>query len=275
MIFTVELIFIGAVTGVISGMIGVGGGFIFIPLLTMIGVPMRSAVGLSLLFVACVATSGALSHLRQGTGDLMVASVVIPGALITVPVGSYCSGILPNRLLEVLFGLLVLIAAVALYWQSLQRTPFSGAPVLGSGTTRPSWIVLRRAKVHGADYLFPVNLLRGFAAGAATGFLAGLLGVGGGAFLVVLLILIVGVPVPIAAGTSLIAIVIPAVAGAVTHFSLGHIDTASAIPTVLAGILGAVLGTSGTVILSESRLQSIMIWLLVFVALYMIMRGIV
>jgi uncharacterized membrane protein YfcA len=131
MTLTLELVVIGALTGVISGLIGVGGGFIFIPLLTMIGMPMRSAAGLSLVFVACVATSGAVSHYRQGTGDLMVAAVVLPGALVTVPVGSYCSAILPNRLLEVLFGLLVLVAALALHWQSAQQKPFPGAPVVG------------------------------------------------------------------------------------------------------------------------------------------------
>lgn len=275
MIFTLELILIGAVTGIISGLIGVGGGFIFIPLLTMIGVPMRSAAGLSLLFVACVATSGAVSHYRQGTPDLMVASVVIPGALITVPVGSYCSGILPNSLLEVLFGVLVLAAAFALYWQSTQRTPFSGPPVLGSGTTRPFWIVMRRATIQGSDYFFPVSLLHGFGVGVVTGFLAGLLGLGGGSILVVLLILIVGVPAPIAAGTSLLAILIPALVGAMTHYGLGHIDVASAIPTIVAGILGAVLGAKGTSVLSESHLRDVMVGLLALVAVYMIGRGIV
>lgn len=275
MVLTVEMILIGAITGVVSGLIGVGGGFIFIPLLTLIGVPMRSAAGLSLVFVACVATSGAVSHYRQGTGDLMIASVVIPGGLVTVPVGSYCSSILPNTVLEVLFGLLVLVAASALHWQSAAQKPFPGSPVVGGGTTRPFWIVLRRAKVHGAEYLFPVNLLRGLAVGGVMGFLAGLLGVGGGSILVVLLILIVGVPASIAAGTSLLGIVIPALAGALTHYGLGHIDTATAVPAVLAGTIGAVLGARGTTILSESRLQSVMVWLLVLVAVYMIGRGII
>lgn len=275
MTLTLELVVIGALTGVISGLIGVGGGFIFIPLLTVIGMPMRSAAGLSLVFVACVATSGAVSHYRQGTGDLMVAAVVVPGALVTVPVGSYCSAILPNRLLEVLFGLLVLVAASALHWQSAQQKPFPGAPVVGSGTTRPVWVVLRRAKVNGTEYLFPVNLLRGFAVGGIVGFLAGLLGVGGGSLLVVLLILVVGVPASIAAGTSLLGIIIPALAGALTHYGLGHIDMASAVPAVLAGVLGAVLGARGTLTLSESRLQSIMVWLFVLVAAYMIGRGII
>ncbi len=275
MFFTVELILIGVIAGIVSGLIGVGGGFIFVPLLTLIGVPMRSAAGLSLLFVACAATTGAVSHWRQGTGDLVVAAVVIPGALITVPVGSYWSGVLPNSLLEMLFGSFVLVAALALYWQSIQQKPFPGAPVVGSGLTRPAWIVLRRAKLNGAEYRFPVNLLRGFAVGGTVGLIAGLLGVGGGALLVVLLILVVGLPAPLAAGTSLLCIVIPSLAGAITHLGLGHIDAWSAIPAVLAGILGAFIGAKGTLLLSASRLQSVILWLLILVAVYMIGRGII
>ncbi|MFQ5881894.1 MAG: sulfite exporter TauE/SafE family protein [Candidatus Methylomirabilales bacterium] len=274
MIFTLELLVVGAVTGLVSGLIGVGGGFIFIPLLTLIGVPMRSAAGLSLLYVAFTATSGAASHYRQGTTDFMVASAVAPAALITVPVGSYYSGILPNSILQVTFGLLVLAAASALQWQSTRRNPFPGVSILGTGMNRPIWVVVRRAKVQGNEYLFPVSLLRGVAVGGVTGFLAGLLGLGGGSLLVVLLMLVVGVPAPIAAGTSLLAILIPAIAGAITHYGLGHINIVSAIPAVLAGILGSVLGARGTVILSEARLQSIMIWLLALVAVYMIGRGI-
>jgi uncharacterized protein len=274
MFFTLELILIGVITGLVSGLIGVGGGFIFIPLLTLIGVPMRSAAGLSLLFAACVSASGALSHYRQGTSDLMVAGVVTPGALITVSVGSYYSGVVPNNVLEVLFGLLVLVAALALRWQSAQRNPFPGAPVVGGGMIRPVWVVMRRAKVHDAEYLFPVSLLRGVAVGAVTGFLSGLLGVGGGWLMVTLFILVVGVPVQIAIGTSLLCILFPSLLGAMTHFALGHIDFASAIPAVLAGILGAVLGAKGTVVLLASRLQTIMIWLLGIVAVYMIGRGI-
>ncbi|MFQ5802628.1 MAG: sulfite exporter TauE/SafE family protein [Candidatus Methylomirabilales bacterium] len=272
--FTLELVIVAAITGLVSGLIGVGGGFLFVPLLALIGLPMRSAAGLSLIYVACISTSGAVVHYRQGTADPVVAAAVVPGALITVSVGSYCSSILPNSLLEVLFGVLVLAAALALRWQSGQHRRVPGAPVVEGRTTRPRWIVLRRARVHGDEYLYPVSLLYGMVVGGGTGFLSGLLGVGGGWLLTTLFILVVGVPVPIAVGTSLLSIVFPSLVGAVTHYGLGHIDAAAAIPAVLAGILGAVLGTRGTVILSASRLQSIMMWLLGVVAVYMIGRGV-
>jgi hypothetical protein len=275
MFFTAELILIGAVTGLLSGMLGAGGGFLFVPLLTLVGVPMRSAAGLSLLYVACVATAGAVSHCRQRTADVKVAAAVIPGGVMAVPLGSYCSGVLSNDLLQVIFGLTVLGGALGLHWQSTHRTPFPGVPVLGSGMQRPPWVILRRARVQGVEYLFPVNLLRGLVVGAITGFLSGLLGVGGGPVMVALLILLVGVPVQIAMGTSLLAIVVPAVAGGITHYGLGHIDIASALPAVLAGAMGAVFGARGTLAVSAHRLESILVWLLALVGVYMIGQGIV
>jgi hypothetical protein len=129
--------------------------------------------------------------------------------------------------------------------------------------------------VQGAEYLFPVSLLRGLVVGAITGFLSGLLGVGGGPIMVALLILLVGVPVQIAMGTSLLAIVVPAVAGVITHYGLGHIDILSAVPAVLAGALGAVFGARGALVLSAHRLESILVWLLTLVGAYMIGQGIV
>jgi len=93
--------------------------------------------------------------------------------------------------------------------------------------------------------------------------------------MVALLILLVGVPVQIAMGTSLLAIVVPAVAGVITHYGLGHIDIASAVPAVLAGALGAVFGARGALVLSAHRLESILVWLLTLVGAYMIGQGIV
>jgi len=273
MLFTLELILVGAVTGLLSGLLGVGGGFLFVPLLTLIGVPMRSAAGLSLLYVACIAAAGAVSHCRQGTADVKVAAAAIPGGVIVVPLGSYCSALLPNGLLQMTFGLLVLAAAGGLFWQSAERNPFPGVAVVGSGTRRPPWVIMRRARVQGVEYVFPVSLLRGFLVGAITGFFSGLVGVGGGPILVALLILVVGVPVHIAMGTSLLIIVLPAVGGAVAHYGLGHIDLASAVPAMLAGALGAVLGARRTLLLPAEGLKSLMIWLLVLVAIYMVGRG--
>lgn len=274
MILTLELVAIGAITGLLAGLLGVGGGFLLIPLLTLVEIPMRSAVGLSLLYVACTATSGAISHYRQGTIDLLVASAVIPGGLLTVPLGAYYSGVLSNSTLQVIFGLLALGAAVALHWQSTQQDLFPGLSVLGTGLRRSPWVVPRRTRVRGIEYLFPVNLLRGAAVGVVIGFISGLLGVGGGWLLLPLLILVVGVPIPLAVGTSLLAILIPAVVGVFTHYGLGHLDARTAFPIVLGGVIAAVPGAQGTALIPAARLRHLLTLLLIVVGIYMTAQGI-
>lgn len=274
MIPTLELVAIGAMTGLLAGLLGVGGGFLLIPLLILVEIPMRSAVGLSLLYVACTAASGAISHYRQGTIDLFVAFAVIPGGMLTVPLGAYYAGVLSNNTLQVIFGLLALGAAVALHWQSVQQDPFPGLSVLGTGLRRPPWVFPRRTRVRGTEYLFPVNLLRGAGVGVVIGFISGLLGVGGGWLLLPLLILVVGVPIPIAAGTSLLAILVPAIVGVFSHYGLGHLDVRTALPIVLGGVIGAVLGARGTALISSARLRHLLLLLLIVVGISMIAQGI-
>jgi uncharacterized membrane protein YfcA len=199
---------------------------------------------------------------------------VIPGGLLTVPIGAYYSGVLSNSILQVIFGLLALGAAVALHWQSAQQDLFPGLSVLGTGPRRSPWVVPRRTRVRGVEYLFPVNLLRGAAVGMIIGFVSGLLGVGGGWLLLPLLILMVGVPTPIAAGTSLLAILVPAVVGVLAHYGLGHLDVHTALPLILGGVVAAILGARGTTLISAARLRHLFTALLIIVGISMIAEGI-
>jgi len=81
------------------------------------------------------------------------------------------------------------------------------------------------------------------------------------------------IPVPVAIGTSLVAIVAPALAGVVTHYRLGNLDFGRAVPLVLAGIAGARGGAWGIVWVSERRLKQVLVALLLLGGSYMFMRG--
>lgn len=111
--FTLEMIIIGGLTGVLSGLLGVGGGFIMIPLLIATGFLMRGAVAVSLLYVTFTAASGTLRHLRLGTVDPILGLILLSGATPMVLVGSHYSTILPHQTLQVVFALLVMGAAAA------------------------------------------------------------------------------------------------------------------------------------------------------------------
>ncbi|MGH7364567.1 MAG: TSUP family transporter, partial [Candidatus Methylomirabilales bacterium] len=104
-------------------------------------------------------------------------------------------------------------------------------------------------------------------------FISGLLGLGGGWLLVPLLVLFMGIPVPVAVGTSLVAMVAPALAGAVTHYRLGNLDPGRAVPLVLAGVAGERAGAWGVLRVPERYLKRALVGLLLLGGAYMLVRG--
>lgn len=265
------MVLIGGLTGVLSGLLGVGGGFVLIPLLSAVQIPIPEAVGITLFYVVFVAVAGAWGHIRQGTVDWVLAATVAGGAVPTAPLGSLAASHVPVALLEVAFGGLAFAACAGLFFR---REPRPGGPALGPPRGRTgAYILWRRHRYGGTEHVFPVNLLRGVLLGGAIGFIAGLLGLGGGWLLVPALVLLMDIPVPVAIGTSLVAIVAPALAGVVTHYRLGNLDFGRAVPLVLAGIAGARGGAWGIVWVSERRLKQVLVVLLLLGGSYMFMRG--
>jgi hypothetical protein len=265
------MVLIGGLTGLLSGLLGVGGGFILIPLLSAVRIPIPEAVGMTLLYVVFVAVAGAWGHIRQDTVDWVLAATVAGGAVPTAPLGSLAATHVPVVFLEVTFAGLAFAACAGLF---LRREGRPGVPAPGPPRGRTgAYILWRRHRYAGAEHVFPVNLFRGVLLGGAIGFVAGLLGLGGGWLLVPSLVLLMDIPVPVAIGTSLVAIVVPALAGVVTHYHLGNLDFGRAVPLVLAGIAGARGGAWGIVWVSERRLKQALVGLLLLGGSYMLLRG--
>jgi hypothetical protein len=265
------MVLIGGLTGVLSGLLGVGGGFVLIPLLSATQVPIREAVATSLLYVVFVAAAGAWSHLRQGTVDWVLAATLAGGAIPAAPLGSLAAHHLPAALLEVTFAGLAFAACAGLF---LRREPrFAGHPDgMGAGQDR-AYVFWRRCRYAGTEHVFRVDALRGVLLGVGIGFISGLLGLGGGWLLVPLLVLVMGIPVPVAVGTSLVAILAPALTGALAHYRLGNLEPGRALPLVLAGIVGVRGGAWGVVHVPERHLKRTLVGLLLLGGGYMLARG--
>jgi uncharacterized membrane protein YfcA len=270
-VLLLEVILIGGLTGVLSGLLGVGGGFVLVPLLSAAQFPLPEAVGTSLLYVVFVAAMGGWSHVRQGTVDWVLAATLAGGAIPTAPLGSLAASHLPAALLEVTFGGLAFAACAGLF---LRREPRPGGLPDGvpPGPAR-AYILWRRRRYGGTEHVFPVDALRGLLLGGGIGFISGLLGLGGGWLLVPLLVLFMGIPVPVAVGTSLVAIVAPALTGVLAHYHLGNLDPGRAVPLVLAGVAGARAGAWGVLRVPERYLKRALVGLLLLGGGYMLLRG--
>ena len=205
----VRSVLIGIVAGSFSGLTGVGGGSIMVPLMTgQLGLSQHRAHGSSLAIIAFVAVAGALGYAHAGNIDWRLVLALTPGAIAGVLVGARTMMRLPEARLKLLFGLFLLFVAFRqLVWQVE-----AGAP--GGGIE---------------------SLLVEAAFGFAGGLLAGVLGVGGGAIFVPAIV-IFGLadlsggadPQKVAQGVSLVVIVLTGFAGTITNVRQGAVDA----PTV-------------------------------------------
>ena len=239
------MIVLGFVVGLLSGMFGVGGGFLTTPLLIFYGIPPTVAVASASTQITGASVSGVMVHMRRGGVDLKMGGVMIVGGLIGSVIGAGLFRLLQSSgQIDVVIGLLYVlilgwIGALMLI-DSLKSLGYlkTAAPA----TPRPRhrrWVASLplRWRFHGSGlYISPLApLALGFLAGTLTVFL----GIGGGFILIPAMIYLLGMPARIVIGTSLIMIL--AVSAATT---LVHAITTRAVDVVLAGLLlvGGVVG---------------------------------
>lgn len=222
---------LGVLVGGIGTLVGAGGGFLLVPLLLFLFPTLEPAqvTATSLAVVALNGTSGSLAYARLGRIDFgmgwRLSIAMIPGVAAGVSLVSS----VPRELFQSLFGLLLL--ALAAY---LVAKPGGSIPP-PSGDQLPG---------REAEASCPRNVPVGLGVSAATGFLASLLGIGGGPFHVPLLIYILRYPVPVATATSQFSLTIMAWGAVFLHFFRGEYGGVWwLLSTVGAGaILGAQLG---------------------------------
>ncbi|MGE3539295.1 MAG: sulfite exporter TauE/SafE family protein [Candidatus Tectimicrobiota bacterium] len=266
-----ESLVAGGLTGFLSGLLGVGGGFIMIPLLTLMGTPIHTAVGTCLAFVACSSLATLLQHIRQGSIDPLVAlTMTIPAALFA-NIGAHFASTLAPATLHILFGCLLI--AIMLMYHFAPATHMAAAPTGMMPSARRWYLLQRQRAVRDHLLCYEFHLPKALLSGIATGLLAGFFGIGGGVFLVPLLVVILHVPLPITAGTTLAIFLLPAIVGSVTHWRLGHVDIGLWIPLVLAGILGGQLGARYVVCLSAVLIKRLFLLMVASGALFMLSKG--
>jgi uncharacterized membrane protein YfcA len=240
----------GAAVGFLSGLFGVGGGFLMTPLLIFTGVPPAVAVGTEANKIVASSVSGVLGHWRRGNVDVLMGAVLLAGGFIGSSLGVWLFGFLRGigqidlviKVSYVLFlgvvGALMVQETVRAY---LIRRRFPKAPArkLHQHTWLhglPFKMRFRRSKLYISAIL---PLLVGF----VVGVLAAIMGVGGGFIIVPAMIYILGMPTSVVIGTSLFQILF--VTANVTFLQALYnqtVDLVLAFILVIGGVIGAQLG---------------------------------
>ncbi|MEB3328366.1 MAG: sulfite exporter TauE/SafE family protein [Candidatus Sericytochromatia bacterium] len=237
---------LGAATGVLSGLFGVGGGFLLVPALALAGWPVASAVGTSLVYVAAVGAGGAWAHWRAGNMDLrIVLWTAVPAAVVT-PLGATAAVHVPDAWLSVAFAAFLAVVV---------------------------WHLRARDLPEGDVETQPGNRWRAVTLGGFVGLLSGLFGVGGGLLLVPGQVLWLGVPLKRAVGNSLGAVLLTGLVGTTAHARLGTVAWSHAWVLVSGGLVGVAVGARLLTVLPTDRLRVAMRAFIALLALAMAWRG--
>ncbi len=241
------LVVLGVITGTVAGILGIGGGLLIVPMLTLWPVALVQATATSLLGVMVSALSGSWQNWKQGELNLKRSMVLGLFGLPTAQVGAWLANQVSDRVLAFSFaaflgGMIVLVA-----WKKrIQHNPLS---------SQNRW-----------QGIPPIGLL--------AGFLSGLFGVGGGAVMVPLQMVVLGEPIKSAVRTSLGAIALVAISGLVRYGIQGNVLWLPGFALALGGMVGAQIGTRILSRLSSDRVNQWFRALLILLALYMTWRGI-
>ena len=249
----VFLIFgMGAAVGLISGMFGVGGGFLMTPLLIFSGIAPAIAVATMTAQVTAASFSGALTYYRRGALDTRLALVLTAGGLIGAALGVAAFDLL-QRLgqLDVVIALAYVFflgtVGSLMFWESIRailRARRGHRPNAAKPGHHP-WVHKLPFKMRFPRSRIYLSVLPVLGIGAAIGFLGSVLGIGGGFMLVPALIYLLRIPSSIVVGTSLMQIVLVMAGAAFMHaVSNGGVDVVLALVLMIGSTLGAQIGAS-------------------------------
>ena len=271
------LVLLGLVVGTLGGFFGVGGGFLITGGLLVFGVPPLFAVGTGLTLILGSSIINTLKHRRLGHVDyklgLLMVCGTIPGAILAerLNVTLEAAGIAGPVIRYVYVVFLTSLGTFIIYdyVKSRRRADQSGDAVTTAGLTGkvrslripphsikipglgscPTYVSLPVSGIEQLSVYIPITV------GLGVGFLAGLLGAGGGFILMPLLVFVLGVPTTVAIGTDLFQIIITGSVGTFIYALGNHVDPLIAIIMLVAASAGSQLGATATRYVDAGRIR--------------------
>lgn len=252
----------GLAAGIMGSLLGLGGGFIVIPILTILfHLPIKTAIGISLVSVIATSTAAATVYVKEGKTDIRLGMTLELATTIGAILGALIAGFISSKTLYFLFSALLIYNAYSVYRKSdSQRC--KGNEIAATKLTGNS--------MHSYQVK---NIPLGMFLSSIAGVLSGLLGIGGGLIKIPAMYLVMGVPLKTAAATSNFMIGVTATASAFIYFLNGNIDVAVAVPVALGIFVGARFGTKINEAISTNTLKKIFVLVFIYTAVEMVIKG--
>jgi uncharacterized membrane protein YfcA len=274
----------GALVGFLSGLVGVGGGFLITPLLIFTGVPPIVAVSSGATQMAGTAAGASYIQWRYGNIDFKMALVLLTGSWLGGGFGVYLANLLVRggqfgNVVNFLYVVLLGFVGISMLFESLRavfRGDAPGTPVSSNAATRPSRMqTLADRFPFQMDFVVSgvrMSVLLPLVLGAGVGILTSLMGVGGGFIMVPVMIYLLKMPTKIVIGTSMFQLLFTTAAVSIMQAGVNHsVDPFLAVTLILGSVFGTSYGSRLGARMRAEKLRLILALVIVGVAIKMVM----
>lgn len=244
------LLGLGGLVGVLSGMFGVGGGFLMTPLLFFIGIPPAVAVATEANQIVASSFSGVLAHFKRKTVDLKMGCVLLVGGLIGAAIGVQVFAMLTaigqvDLLVKLCYVVFLGIIGALMFVESLNaiRKARRAGGVVPTKRRQRGWIHALPFKMRFRTSGLYISAIPPLVVGLFVGVLAAIMGVGGGFIMVPAMIYLLGMPTKVVVGTSLFQIIFVTGFATLMHATTNFtVDMVLAVLLLVGGVVGAQIG---------------------------------
>lgn len=243
----------GVFVGVMSGLLGVGGGTIMVPIFRLaFGMSPLASTATSLFAIIPTSISGVVAHARAKTCVPKLGLALGVGGAVVSPMGVWLASVSPGWLVICVAAIVIGFSALKMFKKAVKCAPTPRAGRAGGNVQAAS-----AKAVPDQPVLSRKRYLQGACIGLIAGLASGYVGVGGGFIMVPLMLAVLDIPMSLASGTSLIAIMILAIPGVIEQGLLGNIEYLAGIAIVVGSIPGALVGARLVRVVPERQLRFI------------------
>ena len=257
------------IAGIIGSLLGLGGGIILVPALTILfDMPMHEAIGVSFIGVLVNSSSSSLVYIKNRITDMRLSSILELGAVTGSIIGAYTALFIDSNVLSAVFGLVLGYVAIDMY-RKLKKNSEDNNIKSRSDDEREYFD-------ESTNKTITYSVIRekeGTILSIIGGIFSGLLGLGGGAIFVPIMNRIMKVPIKVAIATSSFMIGVTSLVGALIFFNNGFIDVVIASPIILGIFFGAQIGSRINKTIDKQILTNIFCLVLIYIAVRMIING--
>jgi len=268
------LLGLGGLVGILSGMFGVGGGFLMTPLLFFIGIPPAVAVATEANQIVASSFSGFLAHFRRKNVDIKMGFVLLVGGIIGATIGVQVFALLReigqvDLLVKLCYVLFLGIIGILMFFESLRAIRRSKNTSLKRPTKkRHNWIHNLPFKAKFRTSGLYISVIPPACIGFIVGTLSAIMGVGGGFIMVPAMIYLLGMPTKVVVGTSLFQIIFVTAFATIMHATTNYtVDMVLAVLLLIGGVFGAQVGTRIGLKLKAEQLRILLSLLVILVCL--------